>query len=154
MLTLRLKPCVSNCPPYEHLYEYFVNDPGEKPPCPRFHCSKNTQIPGIQPHTTPFAARPIFRYPCMPNPSGRRPPCPPPRSWRSTVSITGRIVAKIEFLQPGGSVKDRAAKAILMAARQDGRLRPGMPVVEMTSGNMGAGLAVVCAALGHPFVAT
>lgn len=66
----------------------------------------------------------------------------------------GRIAAKAEFLQPGGSVKDRAALAILLAARADGRLRPGMPVVEMTSGNMGAGLAVVCAALGHPFVAT
>ncbi len=66
----------------------------------------------------------------------------------------GRIVAKAEFLQPGGSVKDRAAKAIVLAARQDGRLKPGMPVVEMTSGNMGAGLAVVCAALGHPFIAT
>lgn len=66
----------------------------------------------------------------------------------------GRIVAKAEFLQPGGSVKDRAARAIVEAARRDGRLRPGMPVVEMTSGNMGAGLAVVCAALGHPFIAT
>ncbi|AJE47628.1 PLP-dependent cysteine synthase family protein [Celeribacter indicus] len=66
----------------------------------------------------------------------------------------GRIVAKAEFLHPGGSVKDRAAKAILLAARQDGRLTPGMPVVEMTSGNMGAGLAVVCASLGHPFIAT
>lgn len=66
----------------------------------------------------------------------------------------GRIVAKAEFLQPGGSVKDRAAKAILLAARADGRLRPGQTVVEMTSGNMGAGLAVVCAALGHPFIAT
>ncbi|MDI4239528.1 cysteine synthase family protein, partial [Bradyrhizobium sp. Arg237L] len=66
----------------------------------------------------------------------------------------GRIVAKVEFLQPGGSVKDRAAKAIVLAAREDGRLKPGMPVVEMTSGNMGAGLAVVCAALGHPFIAT
>ena len=66
----------------------------------------------------------------------------------------GRIVAKAEFLQPGGSVKDRAAKAIILAARRDGRLKPGMPVVEMTSGNMGAGLAVVCAALGHPFIAT
>jgi cysteine synthase A len=66
----------------------------------------------------------------------------------------GRIVAKAEFLQPGGSVKDRAAKAIVLAARKDGRLGPGMPVVEMTSGNMGAGLAVVCAALGHPFIAT
>lgn len=66
----------------------------------------------------------------------------------------GRIVAKAEFLQPGGSVKDRAAKAILLAARADGRLAPGAPVVEMTSGNMGAGLAVVAAALGHPFIAT
>ena len=66
----------------------------------------------------------------------------------------GRIVAKAEFLQPGGSVKDRAAKAILLAAREDGRLRPGMPVVEMTSGNMGAGLAVACATLGHPLIVT
>ncbi len=51
----------------------------------------------------------------------------------------GRIVAKAEFLQPGGSINDRAAKAILLAALADGRLHPGMPVVEMTSGNMGAG---------------
>lgn len=65
---------------------------------------------------------------------------------------SGRIVAKAEFLQPGGSVKDRAAKAILLAARRDGRLEPGMAVIEMTSGNMGAGLAVACAALGHPLV--
>src|SRR5581483_1958468 len=66
----------------------------------------------------------------------------------------GRIVAKAEFLQPGGSVKDRAAKAILLAARADGRLKPGTRVVEMTSGNMGAGLAVACAALGHPLTVT
>jgi cysteine synthase A len=66
----------------------------------------------------------------------------------------GRILAKAEFLQPGASVKDRAAKAILRAARADGRLRPGMPVVEMTSGNMGAGLAVVCATLDHPLIVT
>jgi cysteine synthase A len=66
----------------------------------------------------------------------------------------GRIVAKVEFLQPGGSIKDRAAKAILLSAREDGRLKPNMPVIEMTSGNMGAGLAVVCAALGHPLVVT
>jgi cysteine synthase len=66
----------------------------------------------------------------------------------------GRILAKAEFMQPGGSVKDRAARAILLAARADGRLTPGAPVVEMTSGNMGAGLAVVCAALGHPLVVT
>lgn len=66
----------------------------------------------------------------------------------------GRVLAKAEFLQPGGSVKDRVARAILLAARDEGRLRPGAPVVEMTSGNMGAGLAVVCAVLGHPLVVT
>jgi cysteine synthase len=72
------------------------------------------------------------------------------RVWRGP----GRILAKAEFMQPGGSVKDRAARAIIEAARADGRLKPGAPVVEMTSGNMGAGLAVVCAALGHPLVVT
>src|SRR5262245_31575535 len=66
----------------------------------------------------------------------------------------GRVVAKAEFLQPGGSMKDRVARAILEAARADGRLVPGGVVVEMTSGNMGAGLAVVSAALGHPLVVT
>ncbi len=66
----------------------------------------------------------------------------------------GRVLAKAEFMQPGGSVKDRAARAVLLTARADGRLAPGAPVVEMTSGNMGAGLAVTCAALGHPLVVT
>src|SRR5215470_5889598 len=66
----------------------------------------------------------------------------------------GRILAKAEFLQPGGSVKDRAARAIVDAARDDGRLKPRAPVIEMTSGNMGSGLAVVCACLGHPLVVT
>ena len=66
----------------------------------------------------------------------------------------GRIVAKAEFLQPGGSMKDRVARQILDAARRDGRLAPGAVVVEMTSGNMGAGLAVACAALGHPLITT
>ena len=65
----------------------------------------------------------------------------------------GRVLAKAEFLNPGGSVKDRAAKRIVEEARASGRLAPGQAVVEMTSGNMGAGLAVVCNVLGHPFVA-
>lgn len=65
----------------------------------------------------------------------------------------GRILAKAEFMQPGGSVKDRAARSILLAARADGRLALGAPVIEMTSGNMGAGLAVACAALGYPLLA-
>lgn len=65
----------------------------------------------------------------------------------------GRILAKAEFLNPGGSMKDRAALRIVRDAEADGRLGAGQTVVEMTSGNMGAGLSVVCAATGHPFVA-
>lgn len=64
----------------------------------------------------------------------------------------GLLLAKAEFLQPGGSVKDRAARAIVLGARERGDLAPGQAVVEMTSGNMGAGLAVVCGTLGHPLI--
>ncbi len=64
------------------------------------------------------------------------------------------IWAKLEFMQPGGSIKDRAAKRIIQHARNNNLLAPHQPVVEMTSGNMGAGLAVVCAAFKHPFIAT
>ena len=65
----------------------------------------------------------------------------------------GKIYAKAEFLQPGGSVKDRAALQIIRDAYGSGALVKGQPVVEMTSGNMGAGLAVVCNAFGNPFTA-
>ncbi len=64
-----------------------------------------------------------------------------------------RIFAKAEFLQPGGSVKDRAALQIIVDAYADGRLERGQTVVEMTSGNMGSGLAVVCKQFGNPFIA-
>ncbi|MBE1527994.1 cysteine synthase A [Sphingopyxis sp. OAS728] len=63
----------------------------------------------------------------------------------------GRIFAKMESMQPGGSMKDRAARACIDLARTRGHLAEGQPVVEMTSGNMGAALAVVCNMLGHPF---
>jgi len=66
----------------------------------------------------------------------------------------GTIWAKAEFMQPGGSVKDRAALRIIQDARHSGQLVSGQPVVEMTSGNMGAGLAVVCSVLGHPLIVT
>ncbi|NIM12277.1 MAG: pyridoxal-phosphate dependent enzyme [Candidatus Aminicenantes bacterium] len=66
----------------------------------------------------------------------------------------GRILAKMEFVQPGGSIKDRAALQIIKDAYKNGKLTNGQPVVEMTSGNMGAGLAVVCGAMGNPFIAT
>jgi len=55
------------------------------------------------------------------------------------------LVAKLEFLNPGGSVKDRPAVAMLDAAERDGRLQPGGTIVEPTSGNTGVGLALVAA---------
>jgi cysteine synthase len=72
---------------------------------------------------------------------------------RITAGRPGRIVAKLEYLNPGSSKKDRIARQIVDDARADGRLRPGQPVVELTSGNTGTGLAIVCAVRGHPFVA-
>jgi cysteine synthase A len=65
----------------------------------------------------------------------------------------GRILGKCEFRNPGGSMKDRAAVQIIRDAESDGRLRPGETVVEMTSGNMGSGLAIACGATNHPFIA-
>lgn len=69
------------------------------------------------------------------------------------LGLNGRLLAKLDNLLPGYSKKDRAARAIIEAAKASGRLRPGQTVVELTSGNMGTGLAIVCAVLGHPFVA-
>ncbi len=59
------------------------------------------------------------------------------------------ILGKAEFMNPGGSVKDRAARAIITDARRSGRLKPGGTVVEGTAGNTGIGLAHVCNALGY-----
>src|SRR5687768_8487745 len=59
------------------------------------------------------------------------------------------ILGKAEFMNPGGSVKDRAARAIVAAAEQSGELRPGGTVVEGTAGNTGIGLAHVCNARGY-----
>jgi cysteine synthase len=67
--------------------------------------------------------------------------------------IQGRILAKLEYLNPGGSKKDRIAKHLLLEAIATGDLQPGQTVVELTSGNTGTGLAIVCATLGHPLVA-
>ncbi len=67
--------------------------------------------------------------------------------------LRGRILAKLDYLNPGFSKKDRAARGIIDAARADGSLAPGQTVVELTSGNMGTGLAIVCSVVGHPFVA-
>jgi len=63
------------------------------------------------------------------------------------------LYVKVEFFNPGGSVKDRLALAIIVDAEQRGTLKPGQTVVEATSGNTGIALAMVCAARGYPFVA-
>ena len=62
------------------------------------------------------------------------------------------LFAKVEALNPGGSVKDRLALGVLEWAEEYGHLKPGQTVVEASSGNTGIGLAVACAAKGHPFV--
>jgi cysteine synthase len=64
------------------------------------------------------------------------------------------IYAKCEFFNPGSSVKDRLAIAIIEDAEARGTLKPGQTVIEATSGNTGIALAMVCAAKGYPFVAT
>ncbi|MBS6417509.1 cysteine synthase A [Olsenella uli] len=63
-----------------------------------------------------------------------------------------RILAKYEATNPGGSIKDRIAKAMLDAAEADGSLKPGGTVIEPTSGNTGVGLAMLAAARGYRMI--
>ncbi|MEW4566602.1 cysteine synthase family protein [Tautonia sp. JC769] len=69
------------------------------------------------------------------------------------LDLSGRLLMKLEYFSPGGSKKDRVALEIIRQARGDGTLRDGQTVVELTSGNAGTGLAIVCRNFGHPFVA-
>ncbi len=64
------------------------------------------------------------------------------------------VYAKVESFNPGGSVKDRLALAIILDAEEHGLLKPGDTIVEATSGNTGVALAMVAAARGYKFVAT
>jgi len=63
------------------------------------------------------------------------------------------LYVKVEAFNPGGSVKDRLALAIILDAEKRGVLQPGQTVIEATSGNTGVALAAICAARGYPFVA-
>ena len=72
---------------------------------------------------------------------------------RLTRGLDGRILAKLEYLNPGFSKKDRIARQIIEDAETSGSLYPGQTVVELTSGNTGTGLAIVCGVKGYPFVA-
>ena len=72
---------------------------------------------------------------------------------RLTRGVAGRILAKLEYLNPGFSKKDRIARQIIEDAEAQGTLRPGQTVVELTSGKTGTGLAIVCGIKGYPFIA-
>ena len=72
---------------------------------------------------------------------------------RITANLEGRILAKMEYLNPGFSKKDRIARQIIEDAEVSGKLRKEQTVVELTSGNTGTGLAIVCGVKGYPFVA-
>lgn len=67
--------------------------------------------------------------------------------------VEGRIYAKLEYLNPGYSKKDRPALQMIQEAEESGALQPGQTVIELTSGNTGTGLSIVCRAKGHPFIA-
>src|SRR5947209_5078340 len=68
---------------------------------------------------------------------------------RISRDVPGEILAKLEFMNPGGSNKDRIGLAVIEAAERDGKLKPGGTIVEPTSGNTGVGLAIAAAQKGY-----
>jgi cystathionine beta-synthase len=75
------------------------------------------------------------------------------RLSRIGAGLTPQIVAKVEALNPGGSIKDRVAVSLIEAAERDGKLRPGGTIVEPTSGNTGTGLAIAARLKGYRVIA-
>src|SRR5213080_5120540 len=72
---------------------------------------------------------------------------------RIAAGLTPQVIAKVESLNPGGSIKDRVAIALIEAAERDGHLRPGGTIVEPTSGNTGTGLAIAARLKGYRVIA-
>ena len=62
---------------------------------------------------------------------------------------SGNIFGKAEFLNPGGSIKDRVGKHIILSSEKDGLLKPGMIIIEATSGNTGIGLSLIGVQRGY-----
>ena len=76
------------------------------------------------------------------------------RKYVAKRGAEAEIIAKVEFFNPGGSVKDRVALAMIEAAEQDGVLQPGGTIIEPTSGNTGVGLSLVGAYKGYRVILT
>ena len=76
------------------------------------------------------------------------------KKMEQAYDLKANVFAKVEFFNPGGSVKDRAAKKMLEDAEQKGLLKKGATIIEPTSGNTGIGLALMAAVKGYRMVLT
>src|SRR5213595_544895 len=75
------------------------------------------------------------------------------RLSRIGAGLVPQLVAKVEYFNPGGSIKDRVAMRMVEAAERDGRLKPGGTIIEPTSGNTGTGLAIAARIKGYRVIA-
>ncbi len=75
-------------------------------------------------------------------------------NYKKVQGLDAELVAKVEFFNPAGSVKDRVAKAMILEAESAGKLKAGATIIEPTSGNTGIGLAAAAASLGYKIILT